>query len=116
MPVLIVDDRELNRTILKRILQKLGYWTDTATNGMEAVEAAQTKSYEYIFMDIQMPLMDGITAARHILASTTPPPRIVAVTANKEDKQKCLDAGMSDFITKPITISRIQKALAAHTV
>lgn len=116
MTVLIVDDHELNRMILKHILKKLGLLADTAENGLEAIEATRSKSYELIFMDIQMPMMDGITAAQHILTSMVPPPRIVAVTANTEDKQKCMDAGMADFIAKPVTLSRIKKSLSAKTV
>ncbi|MGN7165436.1 response regulator [Paenibacillus cellulositrophicus] len=59
MKVLVVDDHEVNRTVLVRILRKLGYSADTATNGLEAVAATRSKSYQLIFMDIYMPSMDG---------------------------------------------------------
>ncbi|MGY5343585.1 response regulator [Paenibacillus glucanolyticus] len=100
MNVLVVDDHETNRVVLFYILQKLGYDVDLATNGQEALKATQAKSYQLIFMDIQMPLMDGMKATEKILKSVAPPPYIIAVNANTSVREKnhCLALGMIDYI------------------
>ncbi|MGN7170591.1 response regulator [Paenibacillus cellulositrophicus] len=104
MNVLVVDDHEINRTVLVRILQKLGFTADTATNGREAIEIVQTKAYQLILMDIHMPDMDGITAASEILSSTPSPPHIIAVTGDEEMRKRCIELGMVDFIEKPVRV------------
>lgn len=105
MNVLVVDDHEVNRTLLVRILQKLGYSADTATNGLEAVAATRSKSYQLIFMDIYMPFMDGISAAEVISSSLVNPPNIIAVSTDSSLKKRC--QGFADFIDKPISLQRI---------
>ena len=94
-----------------RQLQKLGASVDSALNGIQAIEAASKKAYDLVFMDCQMPEMDGYEATRAIRAkggqfSDLP---IVALTASAltEDKKKCLDAGMSDYLTKPIRLPEL---------
>ncbi|MEK5645904.1 hypothetical protein BK138_34160 [Paenibacillus rhizosphaerae] len=109
MDVLVVDDHEINRIVLVRILQKLGYSADTATNGLEAVAATRTKSYQLIFMDIYMPFMDGISAAEEIVSSLATPPHIVAVSTNPSEKKRC--QGFADFIEKPISFNRIKQCI-----
>ena len=103
--VLVVEDVEVNRQVVKRMLEKLEVVVDTAENGQIAVEMASTDSFALILMDMRMPVMDGLSATRIIRRlsgySATP---IIALTANAfdEDRQACLDAGMSDYLTKPL--------------
>ena len=107
--VLIAEDNLVNQRILALFLESLGYSPKLANNGLEVLEALDQKSYDVIFMDIQMPKVDGITATRKIRQDFKQQPWIVALTANAlpEDRQLCIDAGMNDFITKPIQIEDI---------
>jgi len=113
--ILLVEDIGANRKLVQIMLKKLGYICDIAVNGKEAVEVARQKKYDLIFMDCQMPVMDGYTATGLIKANdglnnSTP---IVAMTANalEGDREKCLEAGMEDFITKPINQQKLSEAL-----
>lgn len=103
--ILLVDDNQVNRMVATEILKKAGCKVDTASNGLEAIDKVRTKEYDLIFMDIQMPKMDGITATREIkkLGIKDLPP-IIAMTAYamEDDRQKFLAAGMDDYIPKPI--------------
>lgn len=115
--ILLVEDNKINQKLGKMILKKFGYNCDLAENGLEAVEAigkTNPKGYSLIFMDMQMPKMNGIEATKVILSECgSSSPHIVAMTANAfvEDKNKCLDAGMVDFISKPIEIKEVQRVL-----
>ncbi|MCS7086977.1 MAG: response regulator [Bacteroidia bacterium] len=109
--ILIVEDSPVNQRIMVRLLEKCGYKPDVAANGREAVQAVYSSAYDLIFMDIQMPEMDGIEATRKIL-SILPPKRrpvIVALTAAvlEANKEECLEAGMSYFIGKPFKLEEI---------
>lgn len=105
--VLLVEDNTINQKVAKAMLEKMGYKIDIAFNGAEAVDALQQKNYGLVLMDLQMPVMDGYEATRtirssgEVLNSEVP---IVAMTANatKEDRQQCLDAGMDDYVPKPV--------------
>jgi CheY-like chemotaxis protein len=98
-----------------RLLQKLGYRPDLAVNGADAVDQVREQSFSLIFMDVQMPIMDGLEATRQIrlLTDLERRPSIVAMTAaaTQEDKQHCLLAGMDDFVTKPTSLERIAEAI-----
>jgi len=100
--LLVVEDNEVNQELFKTILEKSGYRVDLAANGAEAVEAVKGREYHLVFMDIQMPVMNGYEAARSIRAHGSRVP-IVAVTANtmREEQERCLKAGMNDYLTKP---------------
>jgi len=107
--ILLVEDSRINRKVAMHILQrKLGYPTDTANDGIEAIEALRKQKYDLVLMDCQMPEMDGYEAARTIRDPDSNvldhDVRIVALTANamKGDKDRCLAAGMNDYITKPV--------------
>lgn len=113
--ILVVEDNPVNQQVMKGILSKLGYHSFYADNGAEAVELLRHESIDLVFMDCQMPVMDGYEATdkiRHELGLTDLP--IVAVTANamSTDKEKCMRAGMDDYLAKPIQIDHIRKALA----
>lgn len=113
-PVLIVEDNDINLHIAEEMLTHAGVHVDTAMHGAEAIDKVKRKQYALVFMDIQMPIMDGLTAAEHIrtLFSYQELP-IIAMTANasSEDVERSLAAGMQDHISKPIDESVLVKAL-----
>jgi two-component system, sensor histidine kinase and response regulator len=107
MRVLVAEDNKVNQVVVKQMLEKLGCRVDAVSNGLEAVEAIRMAPYHMVFMDVQMPEMDGIAATSAIRALHMPDRRdvwIIALTANAfvEDQRRCLAAGMNDFIAKPI--------------
>jgi len=117
--ILVAEDNEVNQKIAARVLEKAGYRVDLAGNGREAVEAVRKKHYDLILMDVQMPLMDGLTATAEIRAlpgavSTIP---IIAMTANamKGDRERCLAAGMNDYISKPVRLEDLTNILRCWT-
>lgn len=106
LKVLVVDDNDINRKLMVMYLAKINIHADAAVNGQEAVKLCAENFYNLVFMDVYMPLMDGVSAAREInLLLGKDAPVIIAVTANafSEDRESCIDAGMKDFLTKPIT-------------
>lgn len=110
LPVLIVDDEMINREIAGEFLTETGLTVEFAENGLQAVELCRTHDYALVFMDMQMPVMDGLTATaqiRRLPNGLTLP--ILAMTANAfaEDREVCLAAGMTDFIPKPIDPERM---------
>lgn len=112
--VLLVEDNLVNQKVASGILKKLGIGVDVAQNGLEAVKKAQENSYQLIFMDMQMPVMDGITATNEIRKLILEnQPTIIAMTANTshEDKEKCIQAGMDDFISKPFKLNKVESVL-----
>ncbi|MCP3873104.1 MAG: response regulator [Desulfobacteraceae bacterium] len=114
--ILVADDNVINQKVAMLKLKKLGYNSDVASNGLEAVKALENKSYDMILMDIQMPVMDGYEATQKIRTSKKnyKDIPIVAMTANamKGDKEKCLGAGMNDYIPKPIDPDVLLKAIS----
>jgi signal transduction histidine kinase/CheY-like chemotaxis protein len=111
--VLLVDDEEYNRLLLKTILKSWGTSFHEVVNGKEAVEAIKTKQYDLVLMDVRMPVMDGLTATQHIRNELSSQVPIIALTAatSKEDVQRCLDAGMNDFLSKPFTEAQLHHTL-----
>lgn len=118
--VLIVDDHPINQKLMLSMLRKLGYTADVAENGERAIEMAQMPGgYDYIFMDLQMPVMDGLEATRRICAEAQEDqaPMIIAMTANVMEgtRSRCLDAGMVDYVSKPVKLSSLKKILTKYT-
>ena len=122
--VLLVEDNELNVEIAEFMLTENGAKVETVNNGLEAVqhfEASEPGTYDVILMDVMMPVMDGLTATKKIRslerqdAKTIP---IIAMTANafREDKEKCLAAGMNAHLAKPIKIENIKRILCEYCV
>lgn len=113
--ILVAEDNPVNQRVATLMLQRLGYRTDLASNGREAVAAALRGQYDLILMDVQMPEMDGLQASREICArmASGVRPRIVAMTANASvgDRDHCLEAGMHDFLAKPVRAEDLRRAL-----
>ena len=118
--ILLVEDNEINREVAQSLLEETGVGVDYAGDGLEALEMlAQHPEYDLILMDIQMPRLDGLSAARRIRESERPGARavpIIAMTANafKEDIQAGLEAGMNGHIAKPINSDEFIRVLAEH--
>lgn len=108
--ILLVEDNLVNQQVAKHVLSKLGYSIHIANNGQEAINILQTQSYALVLMDCQMPIMDGFEASRLIrsneIAANQKRVPIIAMTANaiQGDRELCLDAGMDDYVTKPIDV------------
>ncbi|HMW04172.1 MAG TPA: response regulator [Leptospiraceae bacterium] len=105
--ILVVDDNLINRNVMQKIFLKLGYSTDTAEHGLAALEIISKKRYDLIFMDIQMPVMDGLDATREIRRKLGhASPIVIALTANIRNQSN--EEGMDDYLTKPITLEDIR--------
>ena len=115
---LLVEDNAINQKVGKAMLGRLGLSVDVAANGMEAVAAVRERRYDVVFMDCQMPEMDGIDATRRIRALDEPAGSapIIAMTAYamETDRGKCLSAGMNDFLSKPVRPSELIAVLEKH--
>jgi PAS domain S-box-containing protein len=114
--ILVAEDNKVNQKVLLRLLQRLGYEADVASNGVEVLAALAHKWYDVVLMDVQMPEMDGLTATAHIQKhwSSDARPHIIAVTANamRGDREECLQAGMDDYLSKPIRLERLEQVLS----
>ncbi len=115
--ILLAEDNLVNQKLALRLLAQMGYRADLASNGLEALESVARQTYDLVLMDVQMPEMDGLEATRRITAKYLPDhrPRIIAMTANamQGDRDMCLEAGMDDYIAKPIRVEALVAALLA---
>ncbi|WP_334075488.1 MULTISPECIES: PAS domain S-box protein [Paenibacillus] len=116
--ILIAEDHEINRIVLKKMLERLGHVTREVANGLEVLQAVAYESFDMIFMDVHMPEMDGLEATR-VIKNKLPPekcPVIVAVTANAlaGDRENCLNAGMDDYISKPIKPATVAEMIRKY--
>ncbi|RME06648.1 MAG: response regulator, partial [Anaerolineae bacterium] len=112
--ILLAEDNLVNQKVATRILEKLGYQADVVNNGREALDAVREKEYDVVFMDVQMPEMDGVEATKRILeVYGDDRPRIVAMTAHalEGDREKYLGEGMDDYISKPIRVEQLVDVL-----
>jgi CheY-like chemotaxis protein len=114
--VLLAEDNVVNQRVAVLMLDRLGYRADVVANGLEAVEAVLSTPYDVVLMDVQMPELDGIGATERLRAQLPPErqPRIIAMTAGAlaEDRERCLAAGMDDFLSKPVRREELAAALA----
>ncbi|MDB5875567.1 MAG: hypothetical protein JWQ07_5009 [Ramlibacter sp.] len=103
--VLVVEDNDINQQVARELLEDAGLAVDVADNGQVALDLVRRNTYDLVFMDMQMPVMDGVTATRELrkFMSAAQLP-IIAMTANamEQDRRKCMEAGMNDFLVKPI--------------
>ena len=106
--ILLVDDIQTNQVLALQMLRRHGYDADVAGNGLEALAALERQPYDVVFMDVQMPSMDGLQATREICERYPPGQRpwIVGLTASvlEEDQRACREAGMDDYLAKPIVM------------
>ncbi len=113
--VLLVEDNAINQRVALRLLQHLGYEPDLAADGQQALQAVARQAYDVLLMDIQMPQMDGVEAARHIVQARSAQglPRIIAMTANAMpgDRERYTEAGMDGYLPKPIELADLASAL-----
>jgi signal transduction histidine kinase/DNA-binding response OmpR family regulator len=114
--VLVAEDNAINQRVAVRLLARLGHHAEVADNGREALERLEQTAYDVVLMDVQMPELDGLDASRAICARRSPPrrPCIIAMTAEAlpGDREKCLAAGMDDYVVKPVTLAQLAAALA----
>lgn len=113
--ILLAEDTVVNQKLMLRMLARMGYHADLAANGVEVLDALKRQQYDLVLMDVQMPVMDGLEAARRIREQLPQhlQPRIVALTANamKEDRRACEAAGMDDYLSKPVQVPELQAAI-----
>lgn len=114
--ILVVDDVEDNRLLMERILTKKGAKLSLATNGEECLNKALSQHYDVILMDIQMPVMDGYTATRRLREVGYQKP-IIALTAHamKDDRERCMEAGCTDYLTKPVHVETLVETILNHS-
>lgn len=116
LAILVVDDHALNREVAYAKLSGMGHRVDLASDGSEAIDAVGKQDYDAVFMDLQMPGMSGIEVTQRITEAMTdkPPPYVIALTASvyEEDRAACVQAGMRDFIAKPISAAQLEAVLA----
>ncbi|MBT5901471.1 MAG: response regulator, partial [Opitutaceae bacterium] len=114
---LLTDDEPVNRLVLGKLLKKAGCTIDFAKNGEEAVTLARKNTYDIILMDCRMPVMDGYTATSEILKRVKDAPPIIAITANTtvEDRERCQEVGMVDFVSKPVRSAELVRVLEKWT-
>ena len=121
--ILVAEDNRINQQVVLRLLKKIGYEADLVSNGLQAVQAVRDQNYDVVLMDLEMPEMDGLTACRTIHeewsrgrsmgALSRQRPWIVALTAyaTQEDRERCREVGMNGYITKPIRLPELERAL-----
>jgi len=115
LDILLVEDNPVNQKVALHLLSRLGYRADAVGNGIEAIRAIEQRKYHLVFMDVQMPEMDGLTATREVRTHIAKhhQPLIVALTANavQGDRERCLAAGMDDYVPKPVKIDDLQAVI-----
>jgi CheY-like chemotaxis protein len=116
LSILLAEDNPVNMRLGLQILAKLGYHADSAFHGKEVLEAIKHKHYDVILMDVQMPELDGLETTRFIRTQPGYQPIIIAMTANamQGDMEKCLEAGMEDYISKPIKFEHLMELLKKY--
>lgn len=115
--ILVAEDNEVNQTLILHLLERMGYQPDLVDSGRAAVAQWRTRGYDLIFMDIQMPEMDGLEATERIRAAEGAQPTIIAMTASamQGDRERCLDVGMNDYISKPFRREELEAVIRQHT-
>jgi CheY-like chemotaxis protein len=114
--ILVVEDNPTNQQVVLMVLRALGYQPDIAENGRTGIEKVSSHKYDIVLLDLQMPDIDGFEVARHIREHLSYQPVIVAITAgaSAEDRQRCIDAGMDDYVLKPFKISLLKDVVLKY--
>ncbi|MEM8496473.1 MAG: response regulator [Pseudomonadota bacterium] len=114
--VLVAEDNEINQMIAQRMLEKLGCQVSVVSDGAQAVQRASDGNFDLVLMDLQMPKLNGVDACKQILVKMNHAPHIIAMTANvlDEERRRCIEAGMSDFLAKPVKLENLQTCLRKH--
>ena len=121
MRVLVAEDNPVNQKLIDLLLRKDGHTVTLAWNGREAVDVLKRASMDLVLMDVQMPEMDGLEATRLIRATeegTGERVPIVAITANALDgaREKCIEAGMDDYLTKPLRLADLRRVVSLQNI
>ena len=105
--ILVAEDNPVNQKWIKKILSKIGYECEIVDNGKVVLEIVGHEHFDLIFMDVQMPEMDGMEASRMIRVCLETQPVIIAMTANvmQGDREECIQSGMNDYISKPVELN-----------
>lgn len=113
LKILIAEDDMINQKLIENILRRLGYHTDTVSNGIQALESLKKNDYNVILMDVRMPEMGGFETTQAIRRMIIEQPFIIAMTANAmpSDREECLNIGMNDYVAKPMKMAEIIKTL-----
>ena len=113
LSILLAEDNVVNQKVATRMLKRLGYNADIAANGCQVLDALQSRTYDVVLMDVQMPEMDGLETTRHIRSTPGRQPYIIAMTAHamKGDREECIEVGMNDYVSKPVRIEELQAAI-----
>ena len=113
--ILLAEDNIVNQKVALQLLKRLGYRADVAGNGLEVLAALHRQSYDVVLMDVQMPELDGLSTTRRICQQwPSLRPWIIAMTANamQGDREECLEAGMNDYVSKPIRLEQLVQTLS----
>jgi signal transduction histidine kinase/CheY-like chemotaxis protein len=112
--VLVADDNPVNQRVAVRMLKRLGYDCDVVADGRQALSALDAARYDVVFMDVQMPEIDGLEATRRLKRRPDDVPWVVAMTAHalEDDRRRCFDAGMDDYLSKPLQLAQLAGALS----
>jgi len=117
--IMLAEDNIINQKVALKILENLGYHADAVANGKEALNALETLSYDLVLMDVQMPEMDGFEATKKIRDSESAFRNlpVIAMTAQamKGDREKCLKAGMDDYVSKPVRPQELEEVIKKWT-
>ncbi|MEM8710818.1 MAG: ATP-binding protein [Planctomycetota bacterium] len=113
--VLVAEDNLVNQLVIRKSLERLGIEPEIVDNGQLVLDALERATFDVVFMDVQMPVLDGLETMRRIRSSSRPAPRLISLTANamEEDRRACLEAGADDYLTKPIDREALRAALLA---
>ena len=115
LKVLLAEDNLVNQKVALHLLERIGCQADAVSNGLEVLEALRQQRYDVVLMDMYMPEMDGITAAKQICREMHPTirPRIIAITAStlESDRHDCIQAGMDDYLSKPLRLQELTQVL-----
>ncbi len=111
--ILLAEDNPVNQKVARLMLQRLGHRADLAANGQEVLQALESRAYDLVLMDIQMPKMDGIEATRIIRSRWPQGPKIIVITSFDPEfcREQCFTAGVDDFINKPVRMNELDAAI-----